>query len=695
MLQVVKGKSAKADSAPPPPITPTTLRNLNDKLYEKRKLGALEVEQLVKQSVENKDVETINNVIAYLTNDLTNSPTANMRKGGLIALAATALGLGSETWRYLNKLVPPVLKCFRDQDSRVRYYACESMYNIAKVARGRILSYFNDIFDGLCRLSADPDLNVKNGSQLLDRLVKDIITESDSFDIERFIPLLQDRINVMNSFVRQFLLSWITVLDSVPDIEMLDYLPDFLEGLFKMLSDPSQDIRREADNVLGEFLKEIQTAAHVEFGKMVSILIPFCSSQDEFTRLTALKWIKEFIQCGKEELLPFSAELLGGVLPSISDRVKEISELAVETNKELLDLIHTTSQEFAIGEFLDTVTYQFLNQSVPTRLAALKWVLMLHAKTPEKLVSFLDGLYPALLKLLSDSAEQVVRLDLEVLAKLSSNETYFEKLMDNLIHLFSTDNLLLETRGCLIIRQLGLHINPEKIFRTLAHLLQREEDPEFSSTMIQTLNLILLTSTEVFELRQHLKDLTCRESQDLFAVLYQSWCHNAVATLSLCLLAQAYEHATDLIFKFAEMEITVTMLMEIDKLIQLLESPIFIYLRLQLLEPERFPFLYKCLYGLLMLLPQSTAFNTLKNRLESEIHQAHQRQANKEKALARSKPPKSTAQQTSKEGHNPKSSSPALRSATANSNGSNTPPSRTPRKPSGPAGGAISGIFRA
>lgn len=40
-------------------------------------------------------------------------------------------------------------------------------------------------------------------------------------------------------------------------------------------------------------------------------------------------------------------------------------------------------------------------------------------------------------------------------------------------------------------------------------------------------------------------------------------------------------------------------------------------LRLQLLEPERFPYLYKCLYGILMLLPQSAAFAALKNRLNS------------------------------------------------------------------------------
>ena len=78
---------------------------------------------------------------------------------------------------------------------------------------------------------------------------------------------------------------------------------------------------------------------------------------------------------------------------------------------------------------------------------------------------------------------------------------------------------------------------------------------------------------------------------------------------------------------------TVNMLIQIDKLVQLLESPVFTCelqpvfliallilssdLRLQLLEPEKYPHLYKCLYGLLMLLPQSSAFAALKNRLNS------------------------------------------------------------------------------
>lgn len=158
------------------------------------------------------------------SNSSNNNIIGNSRKGGLIALAATAIGLSNviihiflliyeEAYKYIPQLVPPVIKCFVDQDTGVRYYACESLYNIAKIARGNILIYFNEIFDHLCKvtnfsfvfdnflqLAADPDTKVRNGAQLLDRLIKDIVTESEGkmFNVEKFIPLLQVYIFFLN-----------------------------------------------------------------------------------------------------------------------------------------------------------------------------------------------------------------------------------------------------------------------------------------------------------------------------------------------------------------------------------------------------------------------------------------------------------------------------------------------------------------
>ena len=130
----------------------------------------------------------------------------------MIALAATSIALGKDSEKYINDLVNPILNCLLDIDTRVRYFAAESLYNVVKVSRGAIIPLFPDIFTSLSRLVTDADLSVKNAAELLDRLLKDIVTESSqTFDLTSFIPLLRDRVYTKNSFGRQFVISWISV----------------------------------------------------------------------------------------------------------------------------------------------------------------------------------------------------------------------------------------------------------------------------------------------------------------------------------------------------------------------------------------------------------------------------------------------------------------------------------------------------
>lgn len=138
---------------------------------------------------------------------------------------------------------------------------------------------------------------MKNGAELLDRLIKDIVSESaatyvsalqapeeaivngsqdsdddnsddypTAFSLARFIPLLTERIHVINPFTRTFLVSWITLLDSIPDLELVFYLPAFLGGLFKFLSDPNKDVHVATQVVLDRFLAEIGRIAQVKKG---------------------------------------------------------------------------------------------------------------------------------------------------------------------------------------------------------------------------------------------------------------------------------------------------------------------------------------------------------------------------------------------------------------------------------------------
>ncbi|CAI0383388.1 unnamed protein product [Linum tenue] len=628
-------------------IPANVLRNLSDKLYEKRKNAALEVEGIVKQLAAAGDHDKISAVIDLLTSEYTYSPQANHRKGGLIGLAAATVGLTSEAAQHLEQIVPPVLHSFSDQDSRVRYYACEALYNIAKVVRGDFIVFFNQIFDALCKLSADSDANVQSAAHLLDRLVKDIVTESDQFSIEEFIPLLRERMNVLNPYVRQFLVGWITVLDSVPDIDMLGFLPDFLDGLFNMLSDSSHEIRQQADSALSEFLQEIKNSPvgppltfnfdiyallfyyfltravlllkSVDYGRMAEILVQRAASSDEFTRLTAITWINEFVKLGGDQLVPYYADILGAILPCISDKEEKIRVVARETNEELRAIKADPAEGFDVGAILSIARRQLSSEWDATRIEALHWISALLNRHRAEVLNFLDDIFDTLLKVLSDASDEVVLLVLDVHACIAKDPQHFRQLVVFLMHNFRIDNSLLEKRGALIIRRLCVLLDAERVYRELSKILEGEADLDFASIMVQALNLILLTSSELAELRDLLKQsLVNAAGRDLFLSLYASWCHSPMAIISLCLLVQMYQHASGVIQSLVEEDINVKFLVQLDKLIRLLETPIFAYLRLQLLEPGRYTWLLKALYGLLMLLPQqSAAFKILRTRLKT------------------------------------------------------------------------------
>jgi vacuole morphology and inheritance protein 14 len=52
-----------------------------------------------------------------------------------------------------------------------------------------------------------------------------------AFSLERFIPLLQERVYAISPYTRMHLVSWLMVLNTVPDLELVSYLPEFLDGI--------------------------------------------------------------------------------------------------------------------------------------------------------------------------------------------------------------------------------------------------------------------------------------------------------------------------------------------------------------------------------------------------------------------------------------------------------------------------------
>lgn len=476
-----------------------------------------------------------------------------------------------------------------------------------------------------------------------------------AFSLKQFIPLLKDRSYTINPFTRTFLVGWITLLDSIPDLELVTYLPEFLSSLLKFLSDPNHDVHQATQACLDKFLNEIKRISRIKKGiaeskkskgevkrkreesldsgsaqvaleegdevdSTMALEDDDTSSEDDWVPgqdvqinykaileiltasldqsnpagqpksgertysateedglLESLKWIVEFLDICPEDVLPFTPKILAHLLPAMASGVESIRLAAARVNNALMDYVVSLSDEpelslsqhpsrglniaerpeggpggrasLASTRELDTrsptpntkgptpaegtprgptpapsnhpqadldyaaavnsLTLLFLNDHEATRVAALTWLIMLHRKAPRKVLAFNDGTFPALLKTLSDPAEAVVTKDLQLLSQISRNseDDYFTNFMVSLLQLFSTDRRLLETRGNLIIRQLCVSLSAERIYRTLADCIEKEEDVEFASIMVQNLNNNLITAPELSELRKRLRNL--------------------------------------------------------------------------------------------------------------------------------------------------------------------------------------------
>jgi len=660
---------------------------LGDKNYEKRMTAALDIESLVREAVRRNqgNHSQVQKILDCLRREYVESQNPNCRKGGLIGLASVSAALDKDIRLFLPQLATPVLELFQDDDARVRFYACEAMYNVSKRADDAILSHFNQVFDGLCRLYADVDQEVLNGVQHLDRLMKDIATQHASqFRAADFIPLLARRMEAKNPYIRQLVLAWISLLMSVPEFDMVRYLPQYLEGLFNMLGDPSRDIKHNADACLTELLSGkhgVKASSHEDAVSIISntasTVVRACFADESCTRLTALCWVHEFVRLqseNKNDLKPAESwigllpGLLSGALHCIEEK-GEIASMAVEVHQELIEMVSNLSSDIPVVPLVDKLLESMQSKGMEIRTACLEWICMLLKKSPAKMLHHdsLHKLYEPVFDTLLHAEDEVVVAALQVLTRImegrdaigegddavaivgATKEVRAEHLdlftdaTHRLLRLFASDRKMFESRGQLAIRQLCAHLDPKRLYVTVARAIACETNPEFAQQLVQTFSWILLTAKETKSVRDELRAMAPlpmhrqnlsegspaqgasnevttgvfgkKSARSLFVELLVPWFHNPVSALALSLWAQQYVLAEGITVRFAEREPDLVLLRQLDELVHLLESPVFAHLRLQLLDPRRHPSLVRCLLGLAMLLPQASAFQVLCERI--------------------------------------------------------------------------------
>ena len=719
-------------------------RSLTDRIYEKRKLAALELEHIISDCIASNDFDKINNIITQLRNDFAyNIHDPYARYGGLIGLAAISIALGSnELPKYLNLIINPVIACFGDNDSNVRYYACEALYNIAKIAKGEILLYFNEIFDILSKLVADVENSVKNAADILDTLIKDIVCDkatnyisiinknidiidnnsnvqsyeqqsTKAFSLEKFIPLLKERIYATNTYTRLFIVSWLILLNSIPDLQLISFLPSFLDPLLSYLKSPLKDVKILTENFLKLLLQEIIKINEIkllpinndniendiyipgedtliDYPKIIDILINNLESNDNLIKSISLNWLTTLLSISPKSFNLLIPKLLIILLKIISNNNSNLSNLAQNLNTKLMNLISSNNYDsnfnLLINNLLLELSYNNNNNNSNNnnhmlnnlsnnlknnlknldnknnsnnkndftinddddndgndndnyhrnhsnidnshnliKLYSLDWLIMLQEKDSIKFMELNDKIFIILLKNLNCSNNKIINKILILLSKIlnNSNDNYFNNFMIDLLTLFKKDSNLLNTKSNFIIKKICKSLNSEKVYISLSHVLLKMFNDDISNIdfikiIVQILNNNLIIAPELNDLRLKLtKNNNSIDNKILLTNLFKCWSINPPSLICISLLTSNYSLSYKIINQMVNYEININTLIQLDLLIQLLESPIFAKLRLDLLKPVKNINLFKCLYGLLMLLPQSNSFKILQNRLQS------------------------------------------------------------------------------
>jgi len=237
-------------------ISPAVLVSLAHKRYERRRLAAMEIEKVIRGLAHQGELERVRAILLLLSDDYVRSTSEDARKGGVVGLAACAIGLKKasdddpEVMECRDLILASVVHACQDHQQRVRYYATESLFNVVKVIPALAVQHFFILFEILRSLYADVDADVRSGAEFLDKKLKDVIVgaiNSGSFTADACVPIFARFVYMRNKATKRLTLTWLQELnEKLIGSPVLEFLHLFLSGIFAMVADPNVSIRQSA-----------------------------------------------------------------------------------------------------------------------------------------------------------------------------------------------------------------------------------------------------------------------------------------------------------------------------------------------------------------------------------------------------------------------------------------------------------------
>ena len=243
----------------------------------------------------------------------------NERKGGILGYFSIVNVIkrisdekGVETChtKLLDEIMKYIILSLKDNDNKIVLSAAQCMYNIMVFFNSYVLTNFNDFFEGLLILvTIVDDSEIKDMADNFDSSLKGIINYSfqgklpKDFNLLNFFKKIISNISLENSSNKCTIVSWISCINQIPGIKLINILYLYLGELLDMLKINEPKVQNITNDCLKDFYNEIENdfediSYNIKI-KIFEIVIQKCEKnrpEEEKIKLMAFKWANLFLR---------------------------------------------------------------------------------------------------------------------------------------------------------------------------------------------------------------------------------------------------------------------------------------------------------------------------------------------------------------------------------------------------------------
>ena len=462
-----------------------------------------------------------------------------------------------------------------------------------------IIYFFNELFEMLiyfCIIEQNKNVN-EQGKILGDFLRKCLEKNKDNNYFDKFEQFLLEKSNANQPILTEFLIEWINIIIPLSSKRncfgnvFIDFMPWIIKTKNLKNSNEILSCYKKIKNEFLDYFDENKEKSEQIKNCILSFIKLIrgqkeSNQQEEYGFLNDL--IKRILDQNQiiKEIFPFEAlnNFLLIILPATN-----YNEDLTDLNESLIKLIKN-AENYLLDkeEFKTTIEKGINNPNFNQKKIALEWYLLIYEINKNNVNN-------------EEYNKDIIHIILENIDKNIDDQNN-ENLFLLMINELCKDNILI-------------------LFDLLSdNILFEKHSYKFKFNLAGYLNNFLIFSSRAKELKESITSIINDETNKdspLFEKIFTIFSINPMCIINFCIYMELCEIGWELILNIKKINLDDDYYKYLALFVQAIDNKMWNDIRMRLLFPNKHIYFIKCLYGILMLLPQGKAFNILSERLYS------------------------------------------------------------------------------